>query len=84
MLTRPDFTSRSTVLVTEVGCTISRSPILDIGSSPALEKVSSTSASYRAKVRPYGLTTASTSASRICWARMIEVIAPMEGTGPQR
>ncbi len=43
--TREDFTRRSTVFVTEVGCTMSRSPILDIGSSPFCEKVSSTSAS---------------------------------------
>ncbi|CAM5256026.1 hypothetical protein STANM309S_00054 [Streptomyces tanashiensis] len=73
------------MFVTEVGWTISRSPILDIGSSPAFEKVSRTRASYRAKVSPYGLTTASTSARRIWWARMMEVIAAIEeGTGPQR
>lgn len=52
LATSPDLTSRSTVLVTDVGCTISRSPILDIGSSPDLEKVSRTSASYRANVSP--------------------------------
>ena len=40
------------MLVTLVGCTISRSPIFDSGSRPARLNVSSTSASYRAKVRP--------------------------------
>src|SRR3954447_7732187 len=84
LATRPDLTSRSTVLVTDVGCTMSRSPIFDIASSPSLEKVSSTSASYRANVSPYGLTTASTSASRIWCARMSEVMAAMDGTLPQR
>lgn len=45
LATSPDRTSRSTVFVTDVGWTMSRSPIFDIGSSPALEKVSRTSAS---------------------------------------
>nr|WP_239156846.1 hypothetical protein [Actinocatenispora thailandica] len=49
-VTRPCPTSRSTMFVALVGCTINRSPITRIGSSPSRLKDSSTSASYRAKV----------------------------------
>ena len=43
--TWPCFSSRSMVLVTLVGCTISRSPISRIGSAPSRLKLSSTRAS---------------------------------------
>lgn len=43
--TKPWVSSRSTIEVTDVGCTWRRSPILPSGSEPRREKVSSTSAS---------------------------------------
>ncbi len=46
------------MLVALVGWTISRCPISRIGSAPARLKLSSTSASYRAKVSPYGRSSA--------------------------
>ena len=50
--TIPCASSRSIVLVTLVGCTMSRSPITRSGSAPARLNDSSTRASYRANVRP--------------------------------
>jgi hypothetical protein len=47
----PCASSRSIVLVTLVGCTMSRSPITRSGSAPARLNDSSTRASYRANVR---------------------------------
>src|SRR5580658_5298312 len=52
------------------------------GRAPRRLNVSSTSASYRAKVSLYGRSSASSSPRRICWARMIEVTAAMAGEGP--
>ena len=73
--TMPEASSRSIRFVTLVACTCSRSPILDSGSAPVEEKVSSTSASYRAKVRLKGRSEASRPAIRICWPRIIQVTA---------
>ena len=67
---------------TSVTNIISRSPITPSGSAPRRLKVRSTSASYRAKVSPYGRSSASSSPSRSCWARMIEVTAAIDGEGP--
>ena len=64
--TMPCASSRSMVLVTDVGCTMSRSPMTLSGSAPARLNDSRTSASYLAKVSPYGRRIASSSASRIC------------------
>ena len=82
--TRPRRSSRSMVLVALVGCTISRWPITRIGSAPRRLKVSSTSASYRANVSPCRRRTLSSSASKICCARMIEVTAAIASAGPNR
>jgi hypothetical protein len=72
------------MLVTLVGWTMSRSPITPRGSAPRRLKVSRTRASYRAKVRSCGLSSASSWPSRICWARMIEVTAAMADDVPNR
>lgn len=63
--TRPAASRRSITLVTDVACTCRRSPIFDSGSEPSCEYVSSTSASYRLKVTPYGRSIESSSAIRI-------------------
>src|SRR6516162_6127601 len=80
--TRPSRSSRSTVLVTLVGCTMSRSPITRSGSAPVRLNASSTSASYLAKVSPYGRSRPSSPVRSICWARMIEVTAAIASAGP--
>src|SRR3954451_8445431 len=76
--TRPAAASRSITFVTEVACTCNRSPILESGSAPSCEWTSSTSASYRLNVIPYGRSIASSSAMRIWWARMIDVTARID------
>jgi hypothetical protein len=78
----PCASSRSIVFVTLVGCTMSRSPMTRSGSAPARLNDSSTSASYLANVSPYGRRIVSSSPSRICWARMIEVTAAIAEDGP--
>ena len=55
-----------------------------IGSAPRRLNVSSTRASYRAKVRPCARSTPSSSASRICCARMMDVTAAMASDRPKR
>ena len=80
----PCFSSLRIVFVTLVGWTISRWPITRNGSAPCRRNVSSTSASYLANVRPCGRRSRSSSASRICCARMIEVTAAMADDGPNR
>src|SRR3712207_7013825 len=54
--------------------------ITRIGSRPRREKVSSTRASYRAKVRPCGRSAPSTAESRICWTRITLVTRSEEHT----
>ena len=81
-ITMPCASSRSIVFVTLVGCTMSRSPITRSGSAPSRLNDSSTSASYLANVSPCGRRIASSSPSRICWARMIEVTAAIADDGP--
>jgi len=81
-ITMPCASSRSIVFVTLVGCTMSRSPMTRSGSEPARLNDSSTSASYLANVSPYGRRIASSSPSRICWARMIEATAAIAEDGP--
>src|SRR5215472_1518233 len=80
--TRPSRSSRSTVLVTLVGCTMSRSPITRSGSAPVRLNASSTSASYLAKVSRYGRSSPSSPVRSICCARMIEVTAAIASAGP--
>ena len=70
------------MLVTLVGCNCSRSPITRIGNRDARAKVSSTRASYRAKVKPCGLSAVSTADWMICCTRMIPVTAAMVVDGP--
>ena len=82
--TRPWASSRLTMLVTLVGWTISRSPISRNGSAPSRLNRSRTSASYRANVSRCGRSSASSSASRICWARMIGVTAAIARESPSR
>ena len=81
-VTSPCCSSRSIVLVTLVGCTMSRSPMIRIGSSPSRLKLSRTSASYRAKVSPCGRNSASSWPSRICCTRMIAVTAAIGAESP--
>ncbi|GIH90095.1 hypothetical protein Psi01_07250 [Planobispora siamensis] len=70
--------------MTLVGCTISRSPILESGNAPVLLKVSKTSASYLAKVKSCGFSSVSSCDNRIWCALMIEVTAAMADDGPKR
>ncbi|OXR39601.1 hypothetical protein B7C42_08331 [Nocardia cerradoensis] len=76
--------SRSTVLVTEVGCTCRRALATAIGSAPVLLKLSNISNSYREKVKPDGRRASSTRAITICWARTSDVTAAIpSATSPQ-
>ena len=69
------------MLVTLVGWTCSRAPILPSGSEPVRVKYSSISASYRAKVNPKDSSASFRRASQTCWTRITEVTAAIAATG---